>query len=46
MSGDFPGLYADALQALPDTMDGQLPVPVDTTCPMTLDELLSHESAK
>ena len=30
---DIAGLYADALQALPDTMDGQLPLPVPPTCP-------------
>jgi hypothetical protein len=34
-------LYADALAATPDTMDGQPPLPVDTTCPVTLDELLA-----
>jgi hypothetical protein len=43
---DIPGVYADALQALPETMDRQLPVPVETACPVTLDELLSHDSAK
>lgn len=35
------GIYADALQALPATMDGQPPQPVSQSCPMTLDELLS-----
>ena len=39
---DIAGLYADALQALPDTMDGQLPLPVPPTCPVTLDELLTE----
>jgi hypothetical protein len=37
---DVPGLYADALAALPETIDGQLPVPV--VCPVTLDELLGE----
>ncbi len=43
---DIPGLYADALQALPDMMDDQPPLPVATDCPVTLDELLSHEATK
>jgi Domain of unknown function DUF29 len=38
---DVPGLYADALKALPETMDGQTPLPVPSDCPVTLDELLS-----
>lgn len=38
---DVPGIYADALEALPDTMDGQPPLPVPQTCPVTLDELLN-----
>ena len=37
---DLPGIYADVLKALPNTMDGQPPQPVSPTCPMTLDELL------
>jgi hypothetical protein len=37
---DLASLYADALHAMPDTMDGQPPQPVSPTCPMTLDELL------
>jgi hypothetical protein len=37
---DLAGIYADALRALPDTMDGQMPMPVAPVCPMTLDELL------
>ena len=40
---DVPGIYADALSALPDTMDGQPPLPVPTACPVTLDELVSVE---
>jgi len=38
---DVPGLYADALRAMPDTIDGQPPLPVLAVCPVTLDELLS-----
>jgi hypothetical protein len=38
---DLSGLYADALYALPDTMDGQSPLPVQSTCPVTLDEMLA-----
>lgn len=37
------GIYADALSALPDTMDGQAPLPVPNVCPVTLDELISTE---
>ena len=40
---DVPGIYADALSALPDAMDEQLPLPVPTACPVTLDELVSAE---
>jgi len=36
---DVAGIYADALSALPDTMDGQPPLAVPTACPVTLDEL-------
>jgi hypothetical protein len=38
---DFPAIYADAVRSLPDTIDGQPPLPVPETCPCTLDELLS-----
>ena len=37
---DLASIYADALEAMPTTMDGQPPQPVSPTCPMTLDELL------
>ncbi len=40
---DVAGLYVDALAALPETIDGQPPLPVQATCPVTLDELLSKE---
>lgn len=38
---DMAQLYRRALRALPKTMDGLPPQPVPTTCPVTLDELLS-----
>jgi len=37
---DVPGIYADAVRGLPDTIDGQPPLPVPDVCPVTLDELL------
>jgi Domain of unknown function DUF29 len=37
---DVPALYADALQAIPETIDGQAPLPVPDVCPVTLDEML------
>jgi hypothetical protein len=39
---DIPGLYADALYALPETIDGVPPLPVPTECPVTLEELLGE----
>ena len=39
---DIPGLFSDALQALPDTMDGQPPLPVPDSCQVTLDDLLAE----
>jgi hypothetical protein len=41
---DIASLYADALAAMPESMDGQPPFPVAQTCPVTLDELLSAGS--
>ena len=38
---DLTGLYADALDRLPETMDGPAPLPVPPACTLTLDELLS-----
>ncbi len=38
---DLTSLYKDALAALPETIDGQAPLPVQTACPVTLDELLA-----
>jgi hypothetical protein len=42
---DLPGLYADALAGLPETMDDQPPLPAPDVCPTTLDELLNDEPA-
>lgn len=39
---DLAGLYSDALNALPDTIDGMAPQPVPTPCPFTLDQLLAE----
>jgi hypothetical protein len=36
------GLYADALAAMPETIDGQPPLPVDNICRVTLDEMLGE----
>jgi hypothetical protein len=38
---DVAGLYAKALRAVPETIDGQRPLPIPTECPVTLDELLA-----
>lgn len=38
---DVAALYADALAAMPETIDGQPPLPVPTECPVTLDEMLN-----
>ena len=37
---DISGLYAEALEAMPSVMDGQMPQPVPPVCPVALDELL------
>jgi hypothetical protein len=37
---NIANLYADALAAMPDTVDGVPPLPVPDVCPVTLDELL------
>jgi uncharacterized protein DUF29 len=42
---DLNRLYAKALRAMPDTIDGQPPLPVPPTCPVTLEELLSEDEA-
>lgn len=38
---DLASLYHQALRRLPETMDGQAPLPLPPECPVTLDELLS-----
>ena len=38
---DVADLYADALAAMPETVDSVPPLPVPDVCPVTLDELLS-----
>lgn len=40
---DVEALYRRALRGLPDTVDGLVPLPVPTVCPVTLDELLAGE---
>jgi hypothetical protein len=40
---DFAGIYADALRGLPDTIDGEAPLPVPDVCPVTVDNLLSED---
>jgi hypothetical protein len=41
---DLPGLYADALAALPDTLDDQAPMPALSSCPFILDEWQQRKS--
>jgi hypothetical protein len=40
---DLPGIYADALAALPEQMDGQPPRLLPQECPVTLDQLLAED---
>jgi uncharacterized protein DUF29 len=40
---DLDRIYRQALRALPETIDGQAPLPVPDVCPVTLDELLSED---
>jgi hypothetical protein len=40
---DVAGLYADALAAVPEAVDGTPPSPVPDVCPWTLDELLAED---
>ena len=40
---DLASLYADALKQMPDTVDGQPPLPVPAVCPVTLDDLLAPD---
>ena len=39
---DVAGLYREALTALPETVDGQAPLPIQPEIP-TLDELLGED---
>jgi hypothetical protein len=39
---DLAKLYRQAIKLLPETMDGQPPLPVPVECPVTLDELLGE----
>jgi Domain of unknown function DUF29 len=41
---DVADLYAKALRAIPETMDGQPPLPLPQTCSVTLDDLLGDSS--
>lgn len=40
---DVAEIYAKAFRALPETIDGQPPLPVPVECPVTLDDLLSGD---
>ena len=40
---DVAALYSEALWRMPDTVDGQLPLPMAVDCPVALDELLKSE---
>jgi hypothetical protein len=40
---DIAKIYRRALRAMPDSIDGQPPLPVPGECPVTLDELLAEE---
>ncbi len=39
---DLAAVYRRALRAMPETIDGQAPLPVPEICPVTLDELLGE----
>jgi Domain of unknown function DUF29 len=41
---DMARLYRRALRAMPETIDGQPPLPVPDLCPVTLDELLGEDA--
>lgn len=38
---DVPGIYAQALSAMPECVDGQPPLPLPAECPVSLDDLLA-----
>jgi Domain of unknown function DUF29 len=39
---DLPDIFAKAVRAMPESIDGQPPLPVPAACPYTLDELLAE----
>jgi hypothetical protein len=39
----MPKIYARALRAMPETIDGQLPLPIAGECPVSLEELLNSD---
>ena len=39
---DLTALYREAIDRLPEMIDGQPPLPVPEACPVTLDELLAE----
>jgi len=39
---DMTKIYRRALRAMPESIDGEEPLPVPPDCPVTLDELLSE----
>ena len=39
---DVGELWRDAVRAIPETIDGEPPLPVPEVCPVTLDELLAE----
>ena len=41
---DVAALYRRARRAMPETIDGTLPLPVPQVCPVTLEELLGDPS--
>lgn len=41
---DMTRLYRQAKQRMPDTMDGNRPLPVPETCPVTLAEMLNEDA--
>jgi hypothetical protein len=40
---DVAELYGRALRGMPETIDGQKPLPVPAVCPVTLDQLLAED---
>jgi hypothetical protein len=43
---NLTAIYADALEALPEKLDGLAPPPVPRTCPVTLEEVLAPTPAR